>query len=177
VVGMNLLDDLEPGPKVPDEIYIVVEIPKGSRHKYEYKDGAFFLDRVLYSSLTPVFDYGIIPQTLTGDGDPLDVLVLVDQPSFPGCVITARPIGILITSDEKGMDDKLIAVPKDDPRYNEIKKIEDLPKHIPKEISFFFSEYKKLEPGKFVKVERFGDVEEAKKIILESIENYKKSKK
>ena len=174
---MDLLNDLEPGPKVPDEIYVVVEIPKGSRHKYEYQDGAFFLDRVLYSNLTIIGDYGLVPQTLTGDGDPLDVVVLVDQPSFPGCVIIARPIGMIITKDEKGIDDKIVAVPKDDPRYDEIKKIEDLPKHIPKELTFFFQEYKRLEPGKFVKVERITGVDEAKKLIMESIETYKKSKK
>ncbi len=174
---MDLLNDLKSGPNVPDEIYVVVEIPKGSRHKYEYKDGAFFLDRVLYSTLVPMGDYGLVPRTLTGDGDPLDVAVLVDQPSFPGCVITARPIGVIITQDEKGVDDKLIAVPRDDPRYAEIKKIEDLPKHIPKELVFFFQEYKKLEPGKFVKVDRIGDVEEAKKLVLESIKTYENAKK
>lgn len=174
---MDLLNDMEPGPKVPDEIHVVIEIPKGSRHKYEYSDGAFFLDRVLYSTLVPMGDYGLVPRTLTGDGDPLDVIVLVDQPSFPGCVMTVRPIGVIIMQDEKGLDDKIISVPKDDPRYADIKRIEDLPKHIPKELVFFFEEYKKLEPGKFVKVERFGDAEEAKKIILESIETYKKGKK
>lgn len=174
---MDLLHDLKSGPKVPDEIYVVIEIPKGSRHKYEYKDGAFFLDRVLYSTLVPMGDYGLVPRTLTGDGDPLDVMVLVDQPSFPGCVITARPIGVIITRDEKGIDDKVIAVPKDDPRYAEIKRIEDLPSHVPKELVFFFQEYKKLEPGKFVKVERIGDANEAKRLVLESMKTYKKGKK
>jgi inorganic pyrophosphatase len=174
---MDLLKDLPSGPKVPDEIYVVIEIPKGSRHKCEYKDGAFFLDRVLYSTLVPMGDYGLVPRTLTGDGDPLDVMVLVDQPSFSGCVMTARPIGVLITQDEKGVDDKVIAVPKDDPRYAEINRMEDLPKHIPKELVFFFQEYKKLEPGKFVKVERIGDAEEAKKLVLESMKTYENSKK
>jgi inorganic pyrophosphatase len=174
---MDLLNDLEPGPKVPDEIYAVVEIPKGSRHKYEYSDGAFFLDRVLYSTLVPMGDYGLVPRTHTTDGDPLDVIILVGEPSFPGCVMTVRPIGLIVMQDEKGVDDKIISVPKDDPRYAEINKIEDLPKHIPKELVFFFEEYKKLEPGKFVKIDRFGTAEEAKKLILESIEMYKNLKK
>ena len=174
---MDLLNDLKSGPNVPDEIYVVIEIPKGSRHKYEYKDGAFFLDRVLYSTLVPMGDYGLVPRTLTGDGDPLDVAVMVGEPSFTGCVMVARPIGVIITQDEKGVDDKVIAVPKDDPRYAEIKEMEDLPKHIPKELVFFFQEYKKLEPGKFVKVDRIGNAEEAKKLVLESMKNYENAKK
>ncbi len=128
-------------------IEVFVEIPRGSRNKYEFdKDrGIFKLDRVLYSSVHYPSDYGYIFDTLALDGDPLDALVIIDQPTFPGCVIDARPIGILDMRDEKGHDEKLIAVPTHDPRYRHITKLEHLGPHWMREIENFFATYKMLE--------------------------------
>ena len=126
---------------------VFVEIPKGSRAKYEYdaKSGRIRLDRVLYSSVVYPADYGFIDGTLSGDGDPLDALVVVEVPTFPGCVVPARPIGTLITTDKKGKDEKIIAVPIGDPRFAEIRELKDLAKHWLLEIETFFATYKTLE--------------------------------
>lgn len=125
----------------------VVEIPRGSRNKYEFDhEGGFFrLDRVLYSSVHYPTDYGFIPQTLSGDGDPLDVLVIVEEPTFTGCYLRARPIGTLTTTDEKGPDEKILAVPQDDRRYDSIIDLPNLPDHWLKEIANFFRTYKELQ--------------------------------
>ncbi len=172
---MNLLKDLDAGKKAPDEINVVVEIPKGSRNKYEYdKDkGFFFLDRVLRSPFHYMGDYGFVPRTLCGDGDPLDVVVIVDQPSFAGCVINARPVAVLITEDNKGTDEKILAVPVDDSRYDEMISMETVPKHIPKEMAHFFEQYKALEKGKWVKVAGWKNAEEAKKLIKAAMKAFK----
>ena len=128
-------------------IEVVIEIPRGSRNKYEYdhERGVFRLDRVLYSSVHYPTDYGFVPATLSGDGDPLDVLVVVDEPTFPGCHMRARPIGTLTMSDDKGVDEKILAVPVDDPRYKDIHDLPDLPEHWPREIAAFFRTYKELQ--------------------------------
>src|SRR3989338_5854326 len=172
---MNLLKDLDAGKKAPDEINVVVEIPKGSRNKYEYdkENGVFILDRVLRSPFHYVGDYGFVPRTLCGDGDPLDVIVLMDQPSFPGCVITARPVAMLIMKDEKGTDEKILAVPADDSRYDEMVSMTTVPAHILKEIAHFFEQYKALEKGKWAKVEGWKNVEETKKLIAASMKAFK----
>lgn len=124
-----------------------IEIPRGSRNKYEYdhERGVFRLDRVLYSSVHYPTDYGFLAGTLSGDGDPLDVLVVVDEPTFTGCHLRVRPIGTLTMMDEKGVDEKILAVPLDDPRYNTIHDLSDLPAHWPLEISTFFRTYKELQ--------------------------------
>ena len=129
---------------------VFVEIPKNSQNKYEYdkEKGVFRLDRVLYSPMHYPADYGYIEETLAEDGDPLDVLVLVSNPTFPGCVITTRLVGALIMSDDKGEDTKLLGVPVDDPRFNEIQDIDDVPTHIKREIGHFFKVYKDLENKK-----------------------------
>lgn len=173
---MNLLKDLSAGKKAPDEINVVVEIPKGSRNKYEYdkENGFFILDRVLRLPFHYMGDYGFVPKTLCGDGDPLDVIVLVEQPSFAGCVINARPVAMLIMKDEKGADEKILAVPVDDSRYDEMTSMETVPKHILKEISHFFEQYKALEKGKWVKVEGWKNAEEAKRMIKASMKAFKK---
>ncbi len=126
---------------------VFVEIPKGSRAKYEYdaKSGRIRLDRVLYSSVVYPADYGFIDGTLSGDGDPLDALVVVEVPTFPGCVVPARPIGTLITTDRKGKDEKILAVPVGDPRFDDIVELSDLAKHWLLEIETFFATYKTLE--------------------------------
>ena len=125
-----------------------IEIPRGSRNKYEYDDatGRLRLDRVLYSSVHYPTDYGFIPDTLAEDGDHLDILVLMQEPSFPGCYIEARPIGGLDMSDEKGPDFKVLAVPVGDPRYQHVTDLSHLGDHWLREIETFFATYKLLEP-------------------------------
>ncbi len=171
---MNLWKDLEPGPSVPEVIYAVIEIPKGSRNKYEYdKDmEAFALDRVLYSPFHYPAEYGIIPKTLYDDGDPMDVMVLMDQPTFPGCVIETRPIGVMRMIDGDDKDDKILGVPVNDPRYKDINDIDDIPSHLLDEIAHFFKEYKTLE-GKVTKVLGWEHAEEAFEAVKHSIELYK----
>lgn len=170
---MNLIKDVSPGENPPENINVVVDIPKGSLNKYECDDekGYFCLDRVLYSPIVFPFDYGSIPQTKAEDGDAIDVVLLVTYPTFPGCVVKARPIGILFMEDEAGEDNKIIAVPteKIDPRFKEIKDIADLPGHTKQEIEFFFEHYKKLEPEKFVKIKNWAGKEKAKEKILQGI--------
>ena len=126
---------------------VFVEIPRGSRTKYEFdpKSGRIRLDRVLFSSVHYPADYGFIEDTLSGDGDPLDALIIVEEPTFPGCVVPARPIGTLVTRDRKGEDEKILAVPVGDPRFNEITTLDDLAKHWRREIETFFATYKELE--------------------------------
>ncbi|MFH1450911.1 MAG: inorganic diphosphatase, partial [archaeon] len=118
-----------------------------------------------------------IPRTLCGDGDPLDVIVLVDQPSFTGCVINARPVAMLLMKDEKGTDEKILAVPVDDSRYDEMKDMKTVPAHILKEIAHFFEQYKALEKGKWSTVDGWKDVSTAKKLITESMKIFEKNKK
>ncbi|MCC6313698.1 MAG: inorganic diphosphatase [Thermomicrobiales bacterium] len=131
------------------EVLAYIEIPRGSRNKYEFdpKTQRIWLDRVLYSSVHYPADYGFIPDTLAGDGDPLDILVLVQEPTFPGCVVPARPIGGLDMEDEKGPDFKVVAVPVGDPRYAHVHEMSDIGEHWGREIETFFATYKYLEPG------------------------------
>ncbi|MEN8098617.1 MAG: inorganic diphosphatase [Chloroflexota bacterium] len=147
---MNLWHDLPPGPDVPNTIYVIVEIPKGSRNKYEYHKtaGVIKLDRVLYSSLMYPGDYGLIPRTYYEDGDPLDVLVMNNESTFPGCVIEARPIGIFRMMDRGLPDDKILAVPSTDPLFDGYKDISDIPPHYLKEVQHFFEVYKDLEASR-----------------------------
>lgn len=172
---MNLWKDLVPGPSVPEVVYAVIEIPKGSRNKYEYdKDmEAFALDRVLYSPFHYPAEYGIIPQTLWDDGDPMDIMVLMEQPTFPGCVIETRPIGIMRMIDGEDSDDKILGVPINDPRFKDINDIDDVPKHLLDEIAHFFKEYKRLE-GKTTEILGWENASKAFEAIKHSIELYKK---
>ena len=126
---------------------VLVEIPRGSRQKYELdkKTGRIRLDRVLFSSVHYPADYGFVTDTMAGDGDPLDAMVVVEEPTFPGCVVPARPIGTLLMRDSKGEDEKILAVPVGDPRFDEIKELTDLPKHWLREIETFFATYTDLE--------------------------------
>ena len=145
-----------------------IEIPRGSRNKYEYDKElkTFRLDRVLYSSVHYPSDYGYIPETLAEDGDPLDILVIVQEPTFPGCIIPARPIGGLDMWDEKGSDFKVVAVPIGDPRYAEIFTMEDAGSHWAREIETFFASYKHLE-NKTSEVRGWHDVEHVGRVIAE----------
>ena len=128
--------DIEAGPKPPAVVYAVIESPKGTENKYEYdvKRKVIMLDRVLYSAVHFPGDYGFIPRTLDEDDDPLDTLVLVTSPSFPGCIMAARPIGLLKMLDGNRKDDKILSVPTGDPRYAEYSDLDDVPPHILKEI-------------------------------------------
>jgi inorganic pyrophosphatase len=134
-------------PQGRSPIEVTVEIPSGSRNKYEYDHvrNRFVLDRVLYSSVHYPCDYGFIEGSLADDGDPLDVLVLIAEPTFPGCVVRARPVGVLDMADEKGHDYKILAVAHDDPRWEEAAELEDLSPHRLREIVNFFETYKQLE--------------------------------
>ncbi len=152
---------------------VLIEIPKGSRNKYEYD---FELkkvryDRMIFSSMMYPADYGFIPNTLALDSDPLDVLVLVAEPTFPGIVMEVKPIGVFHMADEKGPDEKIICVPVSDPIWNRINDLDELNGHLLKEIEHFFKVYKDLEKKK-VDVGGFGDAKEAKEIIQQCIKRY-----
>ncbi|NBD17188.1 MAG: inorganic pyrophosphatase [Cyanobacteria bacterium] len=136
-----------PAQPKPGLVNILIEIPGGSKNKYEFdKDlNAFALDRVLYASVQYPYDYGFIPNTLADDGDPLDGIVIMDQPTFPGCVITARPIGMLEMIDDGDRDEKLLCVPDKDPRFKEVSSLQQIASHRLDEISEFFATYKRLE--------------------------------
>ncbi len=172
---MDYWHDLDTGPDAPDTIYAVIENPKGTENKYEYdvKKKAIVLDRVLYSSVHYPGDYGFLPQTLDEDGDPLDVLVLVTNPTFPGCIMTARPVGLLRMLDNDKRDDKILAVPTGDPRYDEYHDLNDLPEHSLKEIAYLFETYKVLE-GKHVKILGWKGAKVAKAAIQHCQSLYRK---
>jgi inorganic pyrophosphatase len=169
--------DIPAGPKIPDIVNVIVEIPKGSQNKYEYdrKTNMIRLDRVLFSPIFYVGDYGMIPQTLSGDGDPLDVLVLVTNPTYPGILIEARPIGLLKMKDGKRIDNKILCVANNDPRYSRYRNIKNVEEHTLKEIYHFFQVYKDLE-GKKVQVIGWESVSKAKTIIRSAIKSYKEQK-
>ena len=145
---------------------VTVEIPSGSRNKYEFdhERHRFVLDRVLYSSVHYPGDYGFLDGTLAEDGDPLDVLVVISEPTFPGCVVRARPVGVLDMTDDKGHDYKILAVAHDDPRWDETNTLEDLSPHRLREIEHFFDIYKELE-GRAVEVRGWLDADAAWEII------------
>ena len=154
-----------------DGVDVFVEIPKGSRAKYELdkKTGRIRLDRVLFSSVHYPADYGFVIDTEAGDGDPLDALIVVEEPTFPGCVVPARPIGTLLMTDKKGKDEKIIAVPVGDPRFDGVKKLSDLPDHWLREIENFFGTYKTLEgPGEAVTLGGWRDAKTAWDLIEKS---------
>ncbi|MEM3429661.1 MAG: inorganic diphosphatase [Candidatus Bathyarchaeia archaeon] len=170
----NLWRDLPSGPEPPHKVYAIIEVPNGCSNKYEFdcETGVFKLDRVLYSALYYPGDYGIIPRTWSVDGDPLDILVLTTKPTFTGCVMVARPIGVLTTEDENGEDNKILGVPVCDPRFEEVSEITNVARHLQVEIADFFLNYKRLEPNKWVKVKGWKDADSAERIILAAIENY-----
>ena len=134
------------------EVEVVVEIPRGSRNKYEmdHDTGAIWLDRMLFTATQYPADYGFVPETLAEDGDPLDVLVLLDEPTFPGCHIRVRPVGVFWMADEAGPDAKILCVPARDPRSKGFTDLSDLPEFLLAEIEHFFAVYKDVEPGKSV---------------------------
>jgi inorganic pyrophosphatase len=178
---LALVDILKTGKNPPEEINVVIEIPKGSNIKYEIDDetGALFVDRKLFTAMFYPCNYGFVPQTKEKDGDPVDVLVLGNDPVVPSSVIRANPVGILITADEEGEDAKVVAVPvaKVDPSFSDVKDIQNVPQHIQDQIKHFFEHYKELEKGKYVKVKGWENKESAKRKISEAMERYKKDEK
>ena len=161
------------GERCPDLVNAVIEVPRGGVNKYEYdkKLNVFRLDRTLYSPVHYPGDYGFIPSTLASDGDPLDVLVLVDNASFPGCLMEVQPIGVLEMLDQGVRDEKVLAVVNNDPRYTEVSDYTDIYTHILREVEHFFSIYKDLE-GKRTKTIAWHSAEEARRVILESQERF-----
>jgi len=175
---VNCLYDLEPGPDAPEIVRMIVEIPQHSANKYEYdgKLGVFRLDRALYSPLHYPGDYGFIPGTLADDNDPLDCLVLVQQPSYPGVLIEVRPVGVLNMVDSDEHDQKILAVPTRNPRYDQIHTMDQIFSYVRREIEHFFTIYKELE-GKVTTMEGWGGPREARKAIMECRQRYLDGKK
>ena len=174
---MNL-DKIKVGDNVPHEVNVIIENPMGGKPvKYEIdKDsGAMFVDRFLHTAMQYPGNYGFIPHTLSGDGDPTDVLVISRTPVTPGCVLAARPVGVLIMEDESGMDEKIIAVPtaKLHPYHDDVENYTDLRTINLETIEHFFTHYKDLEKGKWSKTIRWGNRNEAQKLILEGLERAK----
>ncbi len=157
-------------------VEVMVEIAKGSRNKYEYDPDRKVIrfDRMLFSAVHYPSDYGFILDTLAGDGDALDALVLVWEPTFPGCVIEARPVGLFRMQDEKGPDEKILCVPVNDPMWNEISELNQVPQHLLKEIEHFFDIYKELEKKKTA-VEGWDNRDAALEIIREARERFAKN--
>jgi inorganic pyrophosphatase len=155
---------------------VTIEIPKGSRNKYEvdHETGRVRLDRYLYTSMAYPTDYGFIEDTLGEDGDPLDALVLLQEPLFPGVLVEVRPVGMFQMVDEAGGDDKVLCVPAGDHRWEHIEDIGDVPEHQLHVIKHFFTEYKALEPGKFVKAADWVGRAEAEAEVQRSVERFKK---
>lgn len=176
---MILVEKIGPGEKAPEEVNVVIEIPLGSGVKYELdkETGVLVVDRILYTSMVYPFNYGFIPCTLEEDGDPVDVLVISNDPLLPGSVIKVKPIGVLETQDEKGFDAKVVAVPasKIDPRFESIRDIADVPDAIKQRIEHFFAHYKELEKGKWVKVLGWKGRDAALEKIKRAIEMYSKN--
>lgn len=161
-----------------EEILIFIEIPKGSKVKYEFDEKlkAIKVDRFLYGPNYFPFEYGFVMETKGEDGDPLDAVVLSKESTFPGCIIKARPIGVLEMEDEEGVDHKILAVPSEkiDPSFKEIEDVKDLTEFQKAQIKEFFETYKRLEPGKWVKLKDFKGKEEAQKLIEKAKERFKR---
>lgn len=171
---MHAWHQVDYGKDAPKVVNAIIEIPKGSKAKYELdkKSGLIMMDRILFSSVHYPANYGFIPQSYCGDKDPLDILVLGQEVAVPLCIMRARPIGVMKMLDQGEDDDKVIAVHADDPEYAHIQELNDLPPHRMKEIQRFFEDYKLLE-NKVVKIEKFFDRQEAYRVIEESLKLYK----
>lgn len=173
--GMHPLHDIDPGPKAPDRINCLIEIPKGSRNKYELdkKKGIYELSRTLYSPMIYPGDYGFIPQSHYDDGDPLDVLVMVNEPTFTGCLIEARPVGIFRMLDKGQADDKILCVPCHNPYFGNVHDLPDVPPHFLMELAHFFAVYKELEGSRTVSL-GWDNVTVAHERINHALSLYKK---
>lgn len=171
------LDHVPTGKNPPHEINVIIEIPKDAepvKYEVDKASGAIFVDRILSTPMRYPCNYGYVPHTVCGDGDPADVLVVLPLPLIPGSVIRCRPVGVLRMSDEAGSDEKLLAVPVDKvfAGYSHINDIAQVSPHWLERIGHFFEHYKDLEKGKWVKLDGWGNAEEAKQILVEAIERY-----
>lgn len=174
--AVHMLHDIEPGKS--EKINVIIEIPKGSKNKYEIdkKTGLIALDRVAHTSQDFPYDYGFIPQTLWHDGDPLDVVLLTTYALFPGVLVRVRPVAVMDMKDGGESDVKIIAVPVSDPRWDDVKDLKDLNKHTLREIEHFYSTYKKLQDEEVI-VGDFKGKKEAVKMFSEAVELYKAKNK
>lgn len=173
------LQAIPTGKNPPEEVNVIIEIPQGGdpiKYEVDKDTGALFVDRILGTSMRYPCNYGYVPNTLCGDGDPIDVLVLMPMPLQAGCVVKCRPIGVLNMTDESGEDAKLLAVPvtKTSPLYADVQSYKDVPEIQIKQIAHFFEHYKDLEAGKWVKVEGWQDADAAKQAIVDAIALYQK---
>lgn len=165
------------GENPPWDVNVIIEVPLGAdpvKYELEKESGAMYVDRFLHTAMFYPANYGFIPHTLCGDGDPIDVLVVGHVPVAPGAVVRSRPVGVMMMEDEKGQDEKILAVPHDalHPYYTGVTGYRDLPKVLIDQIAHFFAHYKDLEHGKWAKVARWGEPSEAAKLIEESIKRY-----
>jgi inorganic pyrophosphatase len=172
------IDAIKIGDNPPEDVNVLIEVPVGGQPiKYEMdKDaGTLVVDRFLYTPMTYPGNYGFVPHTLSEDGDPIDVLVCNSRPLIPGCVINVRPVGVLIMEDNAGQDEKIIAVPSRhlSKRFDNVDNFSDLPEITIQQIQHFFEHYKDLEPGKWVKIGDWMDCDNARRLIVESIERAK----
>ncbi|HEX6072014.1 MAG TPA: inorganic diphosphatase [Sphingomicrobium sp.] len=174
---MNI--DLIPiGDDPPENINVIIEVPVGGepvKYEFDKKSGALFVDRILHTAMRYPANYGFVPHTLSFDGDPIDALVVSRTPFIPGSVVRARVIAVLFLEDEHGGDEKLLTVPVDTtfPYYSKVDEREHLPEIVMNQVEHFFTHYKDLEPQKWVRVGRWGDAEEAKRVLVEAIERAK----
>lgn len=174
------LDLVPTGRDVPEEVNVIIEIPKDAepvKYEVDKATGAIFVDRILSTPMRYPCNYGYIPHTLCGDGDPADVLVILPLPLVPGSVIRCRPVGVLRMKDEAGSDEKLVAVPIDKvfEGYSKIQDVAQVSQHWLERIGHFFEHYKDLEKGKWVKLDGWGGADEAKRIILESVQRFEEA--
>jgi inorganic pyrophosphatase len=177
---MNI-DAIPTGKNPPDDLNVIIEVPLGGepiKYEIDKASGALFVDRFLYTPMRYPGNYGFVPHTLCGDGDPLDVIVMNSRPLVPGAVVRSRPVGVLFMEDDGGQDEKIIAVPvsKLTPVYDSIRDIEDFPTIQLERVKHFFTHYKDLEPGKWAKIDRIGNLADAQRVIRESIEMAKGAK-
>ena len=176
-----IIDNVTLGKNAPEEVNVIIEVPIGGepiKYEMDKASGALMVDRFLYTSMRYPGNYGFIPHTLSDDGHPGDVIIATPRPFIPGAIMSVRPVGVLFMEDEAGGDEKILAVPaaKLTRRYENVHNYTDLPAITLDQIQHFFERYKDLEPGKWVKVVRWGTAEEARKLILEGVERAKEAK-
>jgi inorganic pyrophosphatase len=177
---MNI-DAIPTGARPPDDFNVIIEVPLGGepiKYELDKESGALFVDRFLYTPMRYPGNYGFIPHTLCGDGDPLDVLIMNSRPVVPGSVVRCRPIGVLFMEDDGGQDEKILAVPahKLTAMYDKVHDIGDIQEIQVEKVKHFFTHYKDLEPNKWAKISHVGGVDDARKVILDSIEMAKTGK-
>ncbi len=171
---MNI-DLIPSGSNPPHSVNVLIEVPIGGepvKYEFDKKSGAIFVDRILHTSMRYPANYGFVPHTLCGDGDPLDALVVSRSPFIPGCVVRVRPIGVLLLEDEAGGDEKLLTVPVDTtfPYYGDVQEADQLPEIVLKQIEHFFTHYKDLEPEKWVRIGHWDNAAAAQRVVMESID-------